>query len=182
MTSTASPAIQGAINQLTGEIAFRQDTIKMLQRLNVPLPEPAPPVALEAARRGKGLKPIRAPKAGGVKIKRPYTKRGEVAAATAPKKETPPPSSVTEKLDKPDTLAGAMKLLLRGEETFTNQELRDNLLEDADYKALLEAAVGEKQYANALNYWLASGRLNKAGRAGDATYTVTATGKGFFTA
>jgi hypothetical protein len=76
--------------------------------------------------------------------------------------------------EKPDTVVGAIKVLLRDETApFTSEELIENLREDADYKPLLEREGGMKALQNALYNWSNAGKLKKDGE----NYTVTAVGK-----
>lgn len=85
--------------------------------------------------------------------------------------------------DKPDTVPGAIKALLRDEPpgaTFEVQLLRANLLEHPDYKPLLEAEGGEKSFSNCINNWTNAGHFKKAGHGADAELTITASGKAWF--
>lgn len=96
-------------------------------------------------------------------------------AVSAPAKTTPALD-----LDKPDTIAGAIKRLLRGESQFTTALLLANLEADTDYRKLLEAENGRSNVSKALSAWVAAGHLVKEGRGDDASYQITASGKEWF--
>lgn len=120
------------------------------------------------------------PKAPGGKARR----RIEGKPASKPAPPTPPPANaerLTLPSDKPNTIPGAIKHLLRDENvgsSFTRELLTENLRADADFKRIYEANVegSEKSIDNALRNWTFAERLKKDG----ANYTLTAAGKEWF--
>lgn len=166
--------IDSLLAAATAKIAQCQDLINSLHKFSNTLP----PATIILPKRTANPNSIKVTRKTTPKAKRKDTRRADVAAT--PRSPIGNGGPAARALDKPDTLSGAMKLLLQGEHKFTRQELRENLLEDADYKALLEGPTGEKQFDNALIYWLASGRLTKEGRADNASYTITQVGQEFF--
>ena len=83
-------------------------------------------------------------------------------------------------LDKPKTIGGAMKAVICKQTRFTGEALRSLLLQDADIRKLLEDATPGAVASN-LTYWSERGYLTRDGdKPLDATYTVTAAGKEWF--
>lgn len=185
--ATGAPGINfidAAIAGLHRQIAVRQEAVAALHAVNgwqPPLPPLAPEVptaAVDKGERERGGK--------GAGEKRKYTKRGTRPTATATSSPASSTAvSVAATLDKPSTVARAIKVLLRGEAVgakFTKELLRGNLEADADYKKLLETDTGEKSFENALNNWSNTDKLTKTGDRGEYTYTITAAGKEWFNA
>ena len=67
---------------------------------------------------------------------------------------------------KPDTVAGAMKLLAKEMKSFTKEEITARLMADLDYAMMLKNVSPTRVYGN-LDYWTETGKLRKEGE----TYT-----------
>ena len=167
-----SPA-QTAIAERTARIAALQDEIKIIQTAESLVKgnkSPVPHGTRESEKSPRRAKP---------------TRKQRWNPTSAPKPPRPvsdaPAGAVKTPLDKPDTIAGALKELLRDEfNPFTRAEVLANLQADADYQKLL-AQYGEAPLDNALRNWTHNGYLEKASRAKDSQYTVTAKGRGWMT-
>lgn len=169
--------IDSAINELVTQIDTCQRGIQALRAVK----------GLNTERTENGvnvLAPRRGPKPLDVRSTKRATKptaehkASVVAAQLGAQKSgllhgnTPPQNG-----EKPNTVAGAIKFLLRDEtQPFTRAELIENLQDDPDYKKLLEAEGGAKSLENALYHWSSAGKLKKDGD----NYTVTAAGKEWF--
>lgn len=104
-----------------------------------------------------------------------------VGNVTAPVAPASAPTGTVTILDKPDTVVGAMKFLLRDEpEPFTREDLEDTLNGNKDWKKLLETDAGKTAMSNALFQWSANGRLTKKEAPGGFIYQVTPAGKEWF--
>ena len=151
--------VNNCISDLTAQIALCQDAINALLRLSnpasggqgvaLPLPDRARPTA-EAPRKGRRAKPVRTAPAvpGGAPLRLPG--------------------------DKPDTLAGAMKQIMRAlPAPFSQADLRGPIEADADFAALLRQAAASSFSSN-LAYWVKAEKLRQTGGAGEAArYTIT---------
>lgn len=95
-----------------------------------------------------------------------------------------PQRSVPTTAEKPDTVVGAMKFLLRDEpDLFTREDIEDTLNADKDWQKLLATETGQKSLGQALANWVFQEYLVRMARAvsdgGDA-FKVTAKGKEWF--
>lgn len=154
--------VETIIAELTQEIAVRQDFLNAIHRFKSGGPRPEMP-AEKPRRQAKEMKP----KVG----KRKYTRRNAVAlpAETAEGKRV---TGAAELLDKPQTVGGAMKLLIRNQTRFTGEALRNLMQTDADYQKLLESA-GPGAFGANLRYWAKQGYLSMDGETPlEATFTV----------
>lgn len=112
---------------------------------------------------------------------RPRPAAGETKAPT-PVSSAPAGSLSVPTIDKPNTVTGAMKFLLRDEpDAFTREDLEDTLNADKDWKALLETETGQLSLVQALNRWVFEGYLSRTYLSRTAaTFKVTAKGKEWF--
>ena len=200
-------AIQDAIGLRTARIAVLQDEIKALQTAE---PLLAGQTLGAAALRTVTLfqhAPPPTKRAGKKYAKKMFAKMKAVTAAPEPPRDNSrtggrpgdgfhaakikpaqivadvPSGSVVVPGDKPTTIAGALKQILRGEPVgaqFTGALLRSNLEADPDWKKLLATESGEKSLTNATFNWSNGGKLKKAGSGDDAIYTILPAGKEFF--
>lgn len=120
--------------------------------------------------------PPGAPRGTGKQAK-PKTRIPRINTDT-PVPETPKNVVALAAVDKPDTVVGAIKFLLRDEpEAFTRAEVIETLEGDKDWKKLIETPEGQRALDNALHQWTATGRLTKTGENPNSVYKVTAAGR-----
>ena len=163
-------AIQAAIEELTGEITKLTTARDALTALNLGGDTvPLPPAAV--TRRGSApaalKKKIPKAESGKRKVETTGQRRGLAAV------EAPPAAGMAGEaaLEKPDTVAGAMKHCARKLKKFTVSELLDALKADADFKKLLEAGNPTSPYSS-VAYWAQTGKLKKEGDGAAAVYSV----------
>lgn len=149
--------INNLIEQLTGEIAVRQDALTALHKLRgagaakAPTPKPS--------REENGKAPKRGPKKRAVPKAHQRMQLPKVPGAVkAPVQQ----GSITKSLDKPDTVGGAMKQIIRGlKPGFDLETVRAALKGDADFAKL--HAGNPSGLGNNFEYWTKTGKLVPSG-------------------
>ena len=105
-------------------------------------------------------------------VQKPKRKARQNPAARVPRSAGAPATGTAGDLDKPDTLSGAMKQIVRGfKGTFTSGAVRTALQGDKDFIKLLEDC-GASALPSNLNYWAKTGKLKKTGEGDEAIYEL----------
>lgn len=153
--------VEHTIDELTRQIADRQDAINALHKL-LGHDQPPPPLRNtecqmieRTPRKAKATKPAGKPKQP--------EQNGEVAKATLP---------TSSDYDKPLTLGRVMKRFIFKATKFTGGELRDQITANPIAKQLLDDCSAGALPQN-LSYWASKGHLASDGKSTmEATFTV----------
>jgi len=146
---TAPPYAVKVISDLAAEIAERRKEIDQLLDGQAALTELYGLAPAEETSRPE-RPPAKAVQTGG-------RKKQANPPPVAPAGETRGPTAD----EKPNTVGGAMKYLLR-QGPITREELREKLQADPDFKKLIDAA-GASTLASNLNYWLKTEKIKEDG-------------------
>lgn len=173
-TNEMAPYIRKTVEEIDGDILKLNQDLQELQNTrrslvalyggDTEMPEPV---------FGVGMAATRAVKAGKKKLPtidmefvRRTVLRDEVGHPVRPAAQL----SVASSLDKPDTLAAAMKSLVKKlPQPFTAVQITEALNADVDFAKLLAAASPATMHGN-LAYWSKTGKLQKSGDGAAATY------------
>jgi hypothetical protein len=151
--------VETLIQELTQEIATRQDLLSAIHKYKGNGPAPGPEIRQKTkAKRGR-----QSTRPGGYDAKKLKPPTAVPAASD---------SAVVAELDRPKTLGGAMKAVIRNQTRFTGESLRQLMLEDKHYAQLFEMN-GPGAFSANLKYWAKQGYLEMAGDAPlEATFKV----------